>query len=91
MNRIQAIEQFKADIGGIEWTQAPEVLDAKSRDYFWYSPILSELLEGKRGEIIVRPQDEAEVIRVAAACARARLPVTLRGGGTGNYGQCVPL
>ena len=53
MNRMQAIEQFKADIGGIEWTQAPEVLDAKSRDYFWYSPILSELLEGKRGEIVV--------------------------------------
>lgn len=85
------LERFKADIAGIDWTQAPDVLDAKSRDYYWYSPILSELLDDKRGDIIVRPRDEAEVIRVAAACARARLPVTLRGGGTGNYGQCVPL
>lgn len=85
------LERFKADIAGIEWTQAPDVLDAKSRDYYWYSPILSELLDDKRGDIIVRPRDEAAVIRVAAACARARLPVTLRGGGTGNYGQCVPL
>ncbi len=28
---------------------------------------------------------------VAAACARHRVPLTLRGGATGNYGQCVPL
>jgi FAD/FMN-containing dehydrogenase len=31
------------------------------------------------------------VQRVAGACARHRVPLTVRGGGTGNYGQCVPL
>ena len=31
------------------------------------------------------------MIRVAAACARHRVPLTVRGGGTGNYGQAVPL
>src|SRR5262249_50275958 len=30
-------------------------------------------------------------IRVAAACARHRIPLTVRGGATGNYGQCTPL
>ncbi len=30
-------------------------------------------------------------MRVAAACARHRVPLTVRGGGTGNYGQAVPL
>ena len=40
---------------------------------------------------MVTPKDESEVIRVAAACARHRIPLTVRGGATGNYGQCVPL
>ena len=30
-------------------------------------------------------------MRLAAACARHRVPLTVRGGGTGNYGQAVPL
>src|SRR5258707_291445 len=32
-----------------------------------------------------------KIVRVAAACARHRVPVTVRAGGTGNYGQAVPL
>lgn len=85
------LDAFKADIAGISWTDAPATLEAKSRDYYWYSPVLKEQLDGKRADLLVRPNNEAEVLRVAAACARHRLPVTLRGGGTGNYGQCVPL
>ncbi|HEX8167183.1 MAG TPA: FAD-binding protein [Beijerinckiaceae bacterium] len=37
------------------------------------------------------PRDEADVIRAAAACAKARIPLVVRGAGTGNYGQAVPL
>ncbi|HYF16682.1 MAG TPA: FAD-binding oxidoreductase [Ramlibacter sp.] len=90
-DRAMKLQAFRAAIAGIECTDAPEVLETKSRDYYWYSPILKEQLDGKRGELLVRPKDEAEVIRVAAACARQRLPITVRGGGTGNYGQAVPL
>jgi FAD/FMN-containing dehydrogenase len=39
----------------------------------------------------VQPQSEEEIEAVAAAAARRRIPVTVRGGGTGNYGQSVPL
>lgn len=66
-------------------------IDRLSRDYFWYSPILSAQLEDKRGELIVRPTSEAEVVMLAAVCAQYEIPLTVRGGGTGNYGQCVPL
>ena len=27
----------------------------------------------------------------SAACAQQGLPITVRGSGTGNYGQCMPL
>ena len=40
---------------------------------------------------MISPRNEADVIRVAAACFRHRVPITARGGGTGNYGQAVPL
>jgi FAD/FMN-containing dehydrogenase len=60
-------------------------------DYHWYSPVLAERLQGRRPDLVVRPRDQAEVQRLAALCARHRVPLTVRGGGTGNYGQCVPL
>ena len=37
------------------------------------------------------PHSVDEVMRVAAACARLRVPLGVRGGATGNYGQMVPL
>jgi FAD/FMN-containing dehydrogenase len=82
---------FLADIAGIAATADPVDLKRGSRDYFWYSPILHEMLKDKLADLVVTPRDEAEVIRVAAACARHRIPLTVRGGATGNYGQCVPL
>ena len=86
-----ALDALLADIAGIEATT--ELVDRKrrSRDYFWYSPILQEQLKDKLADVVVTPGDEAEVLRIAAACARHRIPLTVRGGATGNYGQCVPL
>src|SRR6185295_15179243 len=36
-------------------------------------------------------RDEADVVRVAAACWKHRIPITPRGVVIGNYGQAVPL
>lgn len=82
---------FRAEIEGIRAHDDPKYLEARSKDYYWYSPILSERLDGLRAELVVVPRSQDEVVRVAAAVARHRVPLTLRGGGTGNYGQCVPL
>ena len=86
-----ALHHFLADIAPIEVNQNAAQVAAKSKDYFWYSPILTDLLEGKTGDVIVTPQSKADVIRVAAACAKHRINITVRGGGTGNYGQCEPM
>ncbi len=88
---MSALEDFQKDIVGIAFVTEPIQVANKSRDFYWYSPILKAQLDGKTGDIVVQPRNEAEVIRVAAACAKHRLKITVRGGGTGNYGQCVPL
>lgn len=85
------IEALTAELAGIAAEAAPNIVRQKSRDFFWYSPILKEKLENCVGDLVVTPQSEAEVMRIAQLCARHRVPLTVRGAGTGNYGQAVPL
>lgn len=87
----KTLQAFRTAIGDIPCSDDAKTLDLKSKDYYWYSPILKDLLDGQLGQLIVTPRSEAEVIIIAAAAAKYRLPVTVRGGGTGNYGQCVPM
>src|ERR1700716_4358767 len=82
---------LREDIGDLPILEDPGSLRMRSRDFFWFSPILKETLDDKRAELIAAPRNKAEVVRVAAACAKSRVPLTVRGGGTGNYGQAVPL
>ena len=85
------LDEFLGDISGISVSADPIDRKRRSRDYFWYSPILYEQLKERVADLVVTPHDEVEVVRVAAACAAHRIPLTVRGGATGNYGQCVPL
>jgi FAD/FMN-containing dehydrogenase len=62
-----------------------------SKDYYWYSPALRPLLDDKRADVVVKPGTVDELRAVIAACYRAGVAVTARGGGTGNYGQCMPI
>ena len=82
---------FQAELGDIPVITEPALVRQKSRDFFWYSPILKAQLNHKTADIVVCPRNEADVITTAALCARHRVPLTVRGGGTGNYGQAVPL
>jgi FAD/FMN-containing dehydrogenase len=86
-----SLDALVADLRDIPVVTDPKIVRRRSRDFFWYSPILNEQLDGKSADLIVTPRDEADVVRIAAACARHRVPITVRAGGTGNYGQAVPL
>src|SRR4051812_24509156 len=85
------IAKLLDDIDGVPVIQDPVLVKRRSRDFFWYSPILNRQLGDKFADIVVCPRDEADIVRLARACARHRIPITPRGGGTGNYGQAVPL
>jgi FAD/FMN-containing dehydrogenase len=79
------------ELAGMEIITEPTQVAKLSLDYYHFSPVLQAKLSDKRGDIVVRPTTEAEVLRVAAVCVKYRVPLTVRGAGTGNYGQCIPL
>ncbi|QPC92421.1 FAD-binding oxidoreductase [Mesorhizobium sp. INR15] len=85
------IATLKRDLDGLKLDDNPAIVQQKSRDFYWYSPVLKRQLDHVTGDLIVTPRNEAEVIRVLAACHRHGVPVTPRGSGTGNYGQAMPL
>ena len=88
---VPDLAALKADLAGLRIEDNPHLVRQKSRDFYWYSPVLKRRLEQVTGDLVVTPRDEAEVIRVLAAAYAHDVPVTPRGAGTGNYGQAMPL
>ncbi|MDQ0328468.1 FAD/FMN-containing dehydrogenase [Mesorhizobium sp. YL-MeA3-2017] len=82
---------LKRDLDGLKIEDNEKIVQQKSRDFYWYSPVLKRQLDHVSGDLVVTPKTQAEVIRVLAACHRLGVPVTPRGTGTGNYGQAMPL
>jgi FAD/FMN-containing dehydrogenase len=80
-----------ADLDGIRIEDNDKIVQQKSRDFYWYSPVLKRQLDHITGDLVASPRTEAELIRVLRACYRHDVPVTPRGTGTGNYGQAMPL
>ncbi len=69
----------------------PQVVEQLSKDFYWYSPVLRKQLDGKLGEVVVQPLNAGEIQSILSYGYANNLPVTVRGAGTGNYGQAVPL
>ncbi len=67
--------RFQAELGGIPCITDLAAVRQKSRDFFWYSPILKAQLDRKTADIVACPRTEADVVAVAAQCAQdAQLP-----------------
>jgi FAD/FMN-containing dehydrogenase len=88
---MSAVAALLADLDGIAVETQPQKVRRRSRDYYWYSPILKRRLDHCTAEAVVTPRSEAEVIVTLRRAYAHRVPVTVRGGGTGNYGQAMPL
>lgn len=78
-------------LGDIPVSTDPAERRRKSRDFFWYSPILKRRLDDVIADLVVEARNEADVVKVLAVCHDQQVPVTVRGGGSGNYGQAMPL
>ena len=70
---------------------ARSVVERLSHDFYWYSPVLRRHLAGKNGDVVVQPVSVHEVVAILRFAGKRETPVTVRGAGTGNYGQCIPL
>jgi FAD/FMN-containing dehydrogenase len=85
------LERLKQRIAGIRCQDNAALVRQKSRDFYWYSPVLKRQLDAVTGDIVVAPANESELLQVMAAAFELQIPLTPRGGGTGNYGQAMPL
>lgn len=89
--RSDRVEALLKSLPRLDWCVTPAEVKKKSLDYYWFSPVLRRQLEGKSADAIVRPRSVDELRAIVAGCVRERMPLTMRGGGTGNYGQAIPL
>jgi FAD/FMN-containing dehydrogenase len=69
----------------------PQLVERLSKDFYWYSPVLKPLLDDKRADVVVQPLSVDEIVAVMRYAYAQGVAITVRGAGTGNYGQAVPL
>ncbi|MEX0338057.1 MAG: FAD-binding oxidoreductase [Arenibacterium sp.] len=82
---------FAIELSPVPVIDETVLIRKRSRDFFWYSPVLNAALKKSFGDLVVQPQSKADLSKALSVAARHAAPVVLRGGGTGNYGQSVPL
>ena len=72
MSQAYDIAALRALIGPIKWEDNPILVKQKSRDFYWYSPVLKRELEAVTADVVVSPTSESEVATVLAAAYQAR-------------------
>ncbi len=82
---------FAKQLAPVEVIDEPVLVKKRSRDFFWYSPILNEDLKRCFGDLVAVPKSREELRHCLKLAYEAEVPVVVRGGGTGNYGQSVPV
>ena len=90
-NSIKNLKNYLNKIPNLEVIDNYSDVKRLSRDFYNYSPVLQKKLDGCLADVVVRPKNIESLLAVSKICWDLSIPLTTRGGGTGNYGQCVPL
>jgi FAD/FMN-containing dehydrogenase len=86
------IDGFLNAIGEVPVISDRLTVRRKSRDMTAaFSPLMRQEMKDKFADMVVRPRSKDDVLRIAAAAARNRMPLVARGAGTANFGQGIPL
>jgi FAD/FMN-containing dehydrogenase len=85
------VNELKDLLGAEHVTDDQPTLTSASKDCYYFSPVLIPQLDGKIADVIVKPKTKAQLKAIIQLAVKHNIPVTPRGGGTGNYGQGVPM
>jgi FAD/FMN-containing dehydrogenase len=73
---------FIEALGDIPAITEPALVKRKSRDMTAaFSPVMKREMADKFADAIVTPRNKQDVLRIASAAARNRMPLIARGGG----------
>ena len=90
-NKIENLKNYLNNIPNIEVIDNHSDVKRLSRDFYNYSPVLQKKLDSCLADVVVRPKNIQSLLAVSKICWDLSIPLTIRVGGTGNYGQAVPL
>jgi hypothetical protein len=83
---------FLTALGDVPSVSDPDIVRRKSRDMTAnFSPVMKRDAMEHVADVIVKPRSRSDVLRIASAAARTRMPLMMRGAGTCNFGQGIPL
>jgi FAD/FMN-containing dehydrogenase len=98
-HRQRFLDELVTRLGRAAVIRDPAGIEGFLGDNSWLSPILSQHIEQMKGgsgghlrvDAVVSPANVTELRDVIALAVRHGVPMTLRGGGTSNFGQTIPL
>jgi hypothetical protein len=83
---------FLSALGDIPVVSDPDIVRRKSRDMTAnFSPVMKRDALERVADCIVKPRHQDDVLRIASVAAKTRMPLMMRGAGTCNFGQGIPL
>ena len=77
-NNLNFINKFR-EVNNLEIIESQSDVKRLSKDFYNYSPILTEKLDGCIADLVVRPCDHNALKKVAEICWEFSIPLTLRG------------
>src|SRR5262245_11115775 len=83
-------DELREIVGARDGRTARAARRSLCKYYSWFPPVVeAEVASWTPAELAVKPQSTEQVLAIARVARGRRIPLTVRGGGTGNYGQAL--